>query len=58
MKKTLINIWAYNHHAKFSIEHVEDTPELVNIMEKNVERVARQSLNKRKKIIDYIRGES
>jgi len=29
MKKTLINIWAYNHHAKFSIEHVEDTPELV-----------------------------
>ena len=29
MKKTLINIWAYNYHAKFSIEHVEDTPELV-----------------------------
>ena len=25
MKKTLINIWAYSHHAKFYIEHEEDT---------------------------------
>ena len=25
MKKTLINIWAYNYHAKFVIEHNEDT---------------------------------
>ena len=25
MKKTRINIWAYNYHTKFSIEHVEDT---------------------------------
>ena len=25
MKKTLINIWAYSHHAKFKIEHEEDT---------------------------------
>ena len=25
MKKTLINIWAYSHHAKFQIEHKEDT---------------------------------
>ena len=29
MKKTLINIWAYDHHAKFNIEHVEDTAESV-----------------------------
>ena len=29
MKKTSINIWAYNHHAKFNIEHVEDTAESV-----------------------------
>ena len=29
MKKTLINIWAYNYHTKFSIEHVEDTAESV-----------------------------
>ena len=29
MKKTLINIWAYDHHAKFTIEHVEDTAESV-----------------------------
>ena len=29
MKKTLINIWAYNHHAKFNIEHELDTAESV-----------------------------
>ena len=29
MKKTLINIWAYNYHAKFNIEHEEDTAESV-----------------------------
>ena len=25
MKKTLITIWAYNYHAKFNVEHEEDT---------------------------------
>ena len=29
MKKTLINIWAYDHHAKFTVEHGEDTAESV-----------------------------
>jgi len=29
MKKTLINIWAYDHHAIFTIEHNEDTAESV-----------------------------
>jgi hypothetical protein len=29
MKKTLINIWAYDHYAKFNIEHDEDTAESV-----------------------------
>ena len=29
MKKTLINIWAYDHHAIFTIEHDEDTAESV-----------------------------
>ena len=29
MKKTLINIWAYDHHAKFNVEHAEDTAESV-----------------------------
>jgi len=29
MKKTSINIWAHSHHAKFDIEHVEDTAESV-----------------------------
>ena len=29
MKKTLITIWAYSHHAKFNIEHAEDTAKSV-----------------------------
>ena len=29
MKKTLINIWAYNYHAQFSIEHAVDSAESV-----------------------------
>ena len=29
MKKTLINIWAYNYHAKFNIEHAVDSAESV-----------------------------
>ena len=29
MKKTLITIWAYNHHAKFEIEHAKNTVESV-----------------------------
>ena len=29
MKKTLINIWAYNYHARFNIEHELDTAESV-----------------------------
>ena len=29
MKKTTITIWAYNYHAKFNIEHVDDTAKSV-----------------------------
>ena len=29
MKKTRINIWAYDHHAIFNIQHAEDTAESV-----------------------------
>ena len=29
MKKTLINIWAYNYHTKFAIEHAVDSAESV-----------------------------
>ena len=29
MKKTLINIWAYDHYSVFTIEHNEDTAESV-----------------------------
>ena len=40
MKKTLINIWAYNHHTKFNIEHEFDTAESVEkaILDKVGER--------------------
>ena len=29
MKQFTVNIWAYSHHAKFEIEHAEDTAESV-----------------------------
>ena len=29
MKKTLINIWAYDHHTKFIIEHADDSVEII-----------------------------
>ena len=29
MKKTTITIWAYNYHAKFNIEHEQETAESV-----------------------------
>ncbi|MHA1104419.1 MAG: AIR synthase-related protein [Promethearchaeota archaeon] len=57
-KKNVLPRFRESAYTKIKQEIGEDTPELVNIMEKNVERVARQSLNKRRKIIDYIRGES
>ena len=47
MKKTLINIWAYNHHAKFNIEHSEDTAE-------NVEKVILDKLGEKSIIWEYL----
>ena len=29
MKKTTITIWAYNYHAQFNVEHVDDTAKSV-----------------------------
>ena len=29
MKKTTITIWAYNYHAKFNVEHEQDTAKSV-----------------------------
>jgi len=40
MKKTLINIWAYDHHAKFIIEHADDSPE-------NIEKIILDKLGKK-----------
>jgi len=40
MKKTLINIWAYDHHTKFIIEHADDLPE-------NVEKVILDKLGEK-----------
>ena len=47
MKKTLINIWAYNHHAKFNIEHVEDTAE-------SIEKVILDKLGEKSIIWEYL----
>jgi hypothetical protein len=47
MKKTLINIWAYNHHTKFNIEHAEDTAE-------NVEKVILDKLGEKSIVWEYL----
>ena len=47
MKKTLINIWAYHHHAKFSIDHVEDTAE-------NVEKAILDKLGEKSITWEYL----
>ena len=47
MKKTLINIWAYNHHAKFSIEYVEDIAE-------NVEKAILDKLGEKSITWEYL----
>ena len=43
MKNTLINIWAYNHHAKFNINHVEDTAE--NVENAILDKLGEKSIN-------------
>lgn len=57
-KKNILPRFRESAYTKIKQEIGEDTPETINTMEKNVDRAARQSLNKRRKIIDYIRGES
>ena len=47
MKKTLINIWAYNYHTKFNIEHAEDTAE-------NVEKVILDKLGEKSIVWEYL----
>ena len=47
MKKTLINIWAYNYHAKFNIEHAEDTAE-------SVEKVVLDKLGEKSIVWEYL----
>ena len=47
MKKTIINIWAYNYHAKFNIEHAEDTAE-------SVEKVVLDKLGEKSIVWEYL----
>ena len=47
MKKTLINIWAYDHHTKFIIEHADDLPE-------NVEKVILDKLGEKSIVWEYL----
>ncbi len=53
-KKNILPRFRESAYTKIKQEIGEETPDIINFMEKNVERAARQSLNKRKKIIDYI----
>ena len=43
MKKTLINIWAYSHHAKFEIEHEEDTA--ISVENAILDKLGENSIN-------------
>ena len=47
MKKTLITIWAYSHHAKFEIEHAEDTA-------KSVEQAVLDKLGEKSIVWEYL----
>jgi len=42
MKKTLINIWAYNYHSKFVIEHDEDTA--VNVEKAILDKLGKKGI--------------
>ena len=57
-KKNILPRFRESAYTKIKQEIGEDTPETINFMEKNVERAVRQSLNKRKNIIDFIRKET
>ena len=50
MKKTSINVWAYNYHAKFNVEHVDDTA-------KSVEQAVLDKLGEKSIVWEYL-GES
>ena len=47
MKKTSINVWAYNYHAKFNVEHVNDTA-------KSVEQAVLDKLGEKSIVWEYL----
>jgi len=47
MKKTTITIWAYNYHAKFNVEHVDD-------MAKSVEDAILDKLGENSIVWEYL----
>ena len=47
MKKTSINVWAYNYHAKFNVEHVDDTA-------KSVEKAVLDKLGEKSIVWEYL----
>ena len=47
MKKTLINIWAYDHHTKFIIEHADDSAE-------SIEKVILDKLGEKSIVWEYL----
>lgn len=54
-KKEILPKFRESAYTKIKQEIGEETPEMLEIMEKNVEKAALEALKKRKKIIDYIR---
>ncbi|MFX1410332.1 MAG: hypothetical protein ACFFA6_08260, partial [Promethearchaeota archaeon] len=53
-KKEILPKFRESAYTKIKQEIGEETPETVEIMEKNIEKTAIEALKKRKKIIEYI----
>ena len=56
-KKTVLPKFRESAYTKIKQEIGENMPESKEIMEKQIEKAAKMALNKRKKIIQYIKGE-
>ena len=55
-KKTILPKFRESAYTKIKQEIGENTPESKEIMEKRIEKAATEALNKRKNIIEYIKG--
>ena len=57
-KKEILPKFRESAYTKIKQEIGEETPDLLNFMEKNIEKAALEALKKRKKIIEYIKRQN